>query len=508
MTSTKAEHHRRPTRDGRLERTAPTRCVIYTRVSTKEQADEGYSIPAQREACRRLIQDRGWTFVKEYSDRGESARTADRPQFQAMLQHLAEDPSIDILVVHKLDRLARNLEDHVTVRAMLRRYGMQLVSVTETLEESASGKLVEGILAAIAEFYSANLSQEIKKGMAEKARQGRWPSQAPIGYRNIRMQGLGRRGEAIIVPDEDQAPLVRQAFELYATGEWPLNRLYEEVTKRGLRNRMGKPLSRSKLATLLHNRIYVGRVVWNGEDHDGVHEPLVSRELFERVQEFFRLHDLAGVRQRRHSHYLRGTLFCGECGSRFSSMVAKGHTYFFCLGAHNRRTDCRQPYVRSGLLERQVEDLYRTIQLPGDLKEKVRDHLEEEVAAREHSRATMVQLLRTRLARLSSEDEQLLRAYTAGQLALDRFALEHKRITAEMAQAEEELSRQDGQLKRAKALVAAAVALMDDLHSTYSSAGPETRRRYNLAFLAAAFVQGRRLVRVHPPTLELSEPDS
>lgn len=285
------------------------RAVAYLRVSTKEQADEGYSIAAQREACTRFITDRGWMLADEFCDQGESARTADRPQFQAMLNRLVEDKSIKGVVVHKLDRLARNLEDHVTLRAQLRTMGVQVCSVSESLEESASGKLVEGILAAIAEFYSANLSQEIKKGMAEKARQGRWPTQAPIGYRNVRMEGVGRRGEAIIVPDEEQAPLVRQAFELYATGEWPLNRLYEEMTKRGLRNRMGKPLSRSKLATLLHNRIYIGRVVWNGEDHDGVHEPLVSEELFERVQEFFRLHDLAGVRQRRQSHYLRGTLF-------------------------------------------------------------------------------------------------------------------------------------------------------------------------------------------------------
>ena len=126
------------------------RAVIYLRVSTKEQAEEGYSIPAQAEACRRFVADQGWDLADEYVERGESARTADRPQLQAMLARLAEDPSIDCLVVHKLDRLARNLEDHAAIRAALRKAGVQLHSVTESLEDSASGKLVEGILASIA----------------------------------------------------------------------------------------------------------------------------------------------------------------------------------------------------------------------------------------------------------------------------------------------------------------------------------------------------------------------
>jgi site-specific DNA recombinase len=193
------------------------KAVIYLRVSTKEQAEEGYSIPAQAEACRRFIADHGWELADEYVDRGESARTADRPQLQAMLTRLAEDRSIDCLVVHKLDRLARNLEDHAAGRAALRKAGVQLHSVTESLEDSASGKLVEGILASIAEFYSANLGQEIRKGMDQKAAQGGWPVRAPFGYRNVRKDGPRRRGESVLEPDE-QAPLVVWAFEHYAMG--------------------------------------------------------------------------------------------------------------------------------------------------------------------------------------------------------------------------------------------------------------------------------------------------
>ena len=186
------------------------RCVIYLRVSTREQAEhgegeEGFSIPAQREACVRHIRDKGWDLVDEYVDRGESARSADRPQLQEMLARIAEDGNIDAVVVHKIDRLARNMEDHVAIRALLRRRSVTLVSVTENLEETASGRLVEGIHALMAEFYSANLASEIKKGMAQKAKMGGWPHPAPLGYTNVRETISGRQVAHIVI-DPERAP--------------------------------------------------------------------------------------------------------------------------------------------------------------------------------------------------------------------------------------------------------------------------------------------------------------
>ncbi len=127
------------------------------------EGEEGFSIPAQREACVRHVRDKGWDLVDEYADRGESARSADRPQLQEMLARIAEDGDVDAVVVHKIDRLARNMEDHVAVRALLRRRSVTLVSVTENLEETASGRLVEGIHALMAEFYSANLAAKSRR---------------------------------------------------------------------------------------------------------------------------------------------------------------------------------------------------------------------------------------------------------------------------------------------------------------------------------------------------------
>ena len=353
------------------------RAATYLRVSSREQV-EGYSIPAQREACLRLISDNGWSLAEEFCDSGESARTSGSASIPSHASSPCGYPTITVLVLHKLDRLARNLEDHVSVRAELRKLDVQLVSVTESLEDSASGKLVEGIMASIAEFYSANLAQEVKKGMTEKARRGGWPTTAPVGYKNIRLQDRGgRHGEAVIVPHDDQAQLVQQAFELYASGDWSLRDLHEEMTLRELQGRRGGTLSRSKLAEMLHNRAYIGKVTWASVEYEGFHEPLITIDLYERVQEVFRIHDRSGVRRRRHPHHLRGTVYCGSCGSRLSSMTIKGrYTYFYCLGGHTKRTDCVEPYTPAKDLETKIEDLYRKIQLDSDCASAITEDLE------------------------------------------------------------------------------------------------------------------------------------
>src|SRR5207245_8227834 len=163
-----------------------TRAVVYVRVSSKEQAETGYSMDAQKEACLRYVADRGWELGGVFTDRGESARTADRPEFQSMLDQLDADRSIKVVLVHQLDRFARNIEDHVLVKARLRKLGVRLLSVVEGFDESPSGQLIEGVMAAVAAWYSQNLGQETKKGLVEKVRAGWWPTKAPVGYLNVR----------------------------------------------------------------------------------------------------------------------------------------------------------------------------------------------------------------------------------------------------------------------------------------------------------------------------------
>jgi hypothetical protein len=180
-----------------------------------------------------------------------------------------------------------------------------------------------------AEFYSANLAGEIRKGMTQKAKMGGWPTKAPIGYLNVREKIAGKEIAKVIL-DPGRALLVRETFRLYATGEYSLPELQATMHAKGLTSpyarKPGAPVSVSKLAELLTNQFYVGVVQWGGARYPGQHKPLIPQSLFDRVQETIRSRDVAGVRQRRHEQYLKGLLHCGDSEGAYRSRSPKAGT--------------------------------------------------------------------------------------------------------------------------------------------------------------------------------------
>jgi DNA invertase Pin-like site-specific DNA recombinase len=191
-------------------------CVLYARVSTDKQAEKELSIPAQLQAMRDYARNHNWDIAEEFIEAGVSARTTDRRELRRLIARCQDRASrIDCVLVHKLDRLARNVADHVAIRAILHKLNVKLVSVSENVDDSVSGRLVEHIMAAIAEFDSANLSEEVRKGMKQKVAKGGWPHKPALGYRIVR----GADGQSRIEIDPVAGPALRNAFERYASGD-------------------------------------------------------------------------------------------------------------------------------------------------------------------------------------------------------------------------------------------------------------------------------------------------
>src|SRR6266511_5321029 len=249
------------------------RAVIYPRVSTAKQVakdddPDGYSLPAQREACERKAEALDAEVVAVFVDRGESAKTADRREFQKMLAFVQKQGDIDYVILDKVDRFARNRRDDANILFELRSVGTQLVSVKENIDETPAGQLLHAIMAGIAEFYSRNLATEALKGMTQKAKVGGTPGRAAIGYLNTRRRVDGREVRVVTV-DPERAPLVQWAFEAYSTGEWTIRRLTEELGARGLRalphgQKLTGPVQPSHVAHMLANRYYLGLVTFKG----------------------------------------------------------------------------------------------------------------------------------------------------------------------------------------------------------------------------------------------------
>jgi site-specific DNA recombinase len=475
-----------------------SRAVLYMRVSSKEQL-EGYSLDAQREAGIKYIADHGWELVDEYEDRAETARTARRKDFQRMLQEL-EDNRIDYLVVHKSDRFARNKLDHFVTKDLLRKRGVKLVSITENFDDGTpQGRLVEGVMASINEYYSDNLGEEVKKGQRQKIKVGGWPSHAPIGYRNVRRDVGIRQAEALLELDPIQEPLVLELYELYATGAFSERELLGYIVDRGMRTRTGKPPTYNTIHDILTNPFYTGVIVWNGVQYPGNHEPIISPELFEQVQEVLRLHFGGRTRKRIHDHYLRGSLFCDACNYRWSDGFANGnggrYRYFFCMGRHNRRSTCREAYASVDDLEHQVENIWWRVELPQWVKDRIRRDVQAEVRARLGRAEHGVEAAERRLKELARERERLLKAYLAEAVPMDLMKAEQERIGKEMTVLEGKATRPKVEGDLVERMLERAFGYLDCLREAYFAAIDRERRAWNRLVFKGFWIGGRRVRR-------------
>jgi site-specific DNA recombinase len=475
---------------------ALTACAVsYLRVSTKEQAekdgqDEGYSIPAQREANARKAASIGAVVVEEFVDAGESARSADRPDLMRMIEYVRRH-QVHYCIVHKVDRLARNRADDVAIHLALREAGVMLVSATENIDETPSGMLLHGIMSSIAEFYSRNLATEVIKGMTQKARAGGTPTRAPIGYLNVhRRDEVGRELRTVEV-DAERAPHVQWAFQAYATGNWTLTRLRDELTTRGLRSvptpkRPPRPLQTSSIHKMLTNPYYRGELVYRGARYQGAHQPIVPAEVWYQVQAVLRAHVSAVERTQDHDHYLKGTLFCGQCGSRLIIAHARSrqgliYPYFVCAGRHSKRTTSERRAVPIDYVEWLIEEHYRTVQLDPTVIEAVRAAVVQDFDQQMSHGSAELTRLTTRRRDLEAERVKLLQAHYADAVPLDLLKTEQDRIGEELRIINARIDGQKSDYQTARTHLDDCLALLVDCHAQYLGADDQTRRLFNQA---------------------------
>ncbi|MCL2853840.1 MAG: recombinase family protein, partial [Defluviitaleaceae bacterium] len=422
----------------------PKLAVSYLRVSSAGQAsrgggdDEGFSIPAQREANKRKALSMGAMVGKEFVDRGASARSADRPELKRMLEYIKENKErVDYLIVHKVDRLARNRGDDVDITRALGEAGVQLVSASESIDNTPSGMLLHGIMSSIAEFYSRNLSTEVKKGLYQKAKGGGTPNKAPIGYKNIRdVDEAGRRNSRVEI-DPERAPLIKLAYTEYATNKWSINSLAKHLATLGLgtpaKTKLpAKLINKKMLREVLRNPYYKGIVTYNSVKYQGRHTPIIDEATWDKVQELLRS-NVNGERERIHHHYLKSTVYCGKCGARLIICNARSRSgtrypYFVCSARNNKRNDCNQRALLIDEVAEQVARLYERVSFTPEFRAAIQGRIGDEIDKQaEESRAELDQL-KLQKDKLEREQRKLLQAHYADAIPLALLKDEQERI--------------------------------------------------------------------------------
>ena len=499
----------------------PKRAVSYIRVSTREQAqrggsEEGFSLPAQREANKRKAQSMGALVVKEFADRGESARSANRPELQKMLAYLKEDGGIDYVIVHKLDRLARNRADDVEINRAFEEAGVRLVSTSENIDQTPGGMLLHGIMSSIAEFYSRNLANEVIKGMGEKARNGGTLGKAPLGYLNVRARDENGREVRTVELDEERAPLIRLAFTEYATGNWTVRGLAEHLNNRGLTipptaRKPTNPVSVRLLQTLLRNPYYKGVISFQGIEYAGAHEPLVDAATWQTVQDILTAHT-NGERQRTHNHHLKSTIVCGLCGARLlvqhaTSRTSSTYHYFVCARRH-RVHDCTFKAVLIDEVEARVAELYQQIRLSSDDRREIERYLRAEFEYIQANRQQDIQRLTTRQQQLEDQRHKLLEAHYAGAIPLDLLKKEQDQLTSGILAIQRELDGYTADAALVDQHLTQALDLLEDCQRLYLAAPDRLKKLLNQVFFERILVNpavdenGRPVI--PPPALQTS----
>ncbi len=345
------------------------KAVIYFRVSSKDQKQGGYSIPAQKRLLRDFAKQNDITVVKEFED-NETAKQAGRYAFNQMLEYLEKHSDTKNILVEKTDRIYRNLKDYVKIDDL--DLTVHLVKENEKIGKDSSShqKLIHGIKVLMAKNYVDNLSEEVKKGYGEKLKQGIYPgSSIPVGYK---LEKIGDKSFPVI--DNKNKELAIKIFEYYATGLYSINSLIEKIKNEGLLIISNLPshsrlstLTKSSVARIIQNPFYYGDFIWKEKLYKGTHEPLISKELWDKAQTVInRFHRKPVARYNTIPFVYKGLFACEECGR---SIIAdkkikpsgKEYTYYRCT---KFKTNCKQQAVNENELHKQIAESLKVLEIP------------------------------------------------------------------------------------------------------------------------------------------------
>jgi site-specific DNA recombinase len=328
----------------------PRTAVIYTRVSSREQEQEGFSLEAQMDLLREYTQRRDLKVVRAFED-VETAKVTGRPQFGEMISFLKCNRTCRIVVVEKTDRLYRNFRDAVTLEDL----DIEIHFVKEgqvlSKESKSQVKFMHDIRLAVARNYSENLREEVGKGMVKKAAKGTYPGRAPFGYRN-------NKDTRAIEIHTQKAEIAQYIFERYTTGQFSLLALSKDV-----RHRWGTYVSKANVHQILTNPFYIGQFVWRGHTYQGTHATFISADLYARAQAVLRGHNKP--KYSKHDIAFRGLLTCAHDDCTVTAELKKNkYVYYRCSGG---RGPCELPRFREEDISEKLGNVLRDVSLPPEV---------------------------------------------------------------------------------------------------------------------------------------------
>ncbi|VEN74740.1 Serine recombinase [Candidatus Desulfarcum epimagneticum] len=458
--------------------------ALYARVSSEKQAEKDLSIAAQLKALRNFAKKKNWQVVREFVDEAESARTDKRPAFQEMIAFARKrSKPFEAILIWKHSRFARNREDAIIYKSLLRRHGISVISINEQVDDTPAGKLLEGIIEVIDEFYSLNLAQDTLRGLKENAARGFHNGSIPIGYkaRHV-MDGATKRTKLEL--DDDYGPVVKRVFQMYLDNNG-IKEIAKTLNTESLKTPKGKPWSKSTVGYILKNEAYTGTLVYNRKSKNRItennpedmvrvndnHTPIVDRITFESVQKMMKSRSpkITPPRQNSSRYLLSGLVYCGKCGAKMVGSSAKSGTFFYygCQNYLKRgKNVCDMKLANRNEIERLVIGRIKTHVLTEDNLAALWRIVLEEISQKNKDVHQRVKTIDRQIGTLNQRLSKLYDALETGKLDIDDLAPRIKSLKTqidEMQNKKEEIIRAKTEQTRPPFNQSALKYYVDDL---------------------------------------------
>lgn len=408
--------------------------VLYARVSSEKQ-DVDLSISGQIKALLVYAVQNKYEVVREFVDEAESGKTSDRPQFLEMISFAKQKPKpFDVVLVWKFSRFARNREDSIFFKSKLRKLGVVVKSINEPVDDTPEGQMFEGFLETMDEYYSANLSREVTRGMRESASRGFFVGcNAPDGFNKVKVDEGGRERYKLAI-NHNRAPIIERLFNESDSGKG-LTELTKELNKEGVLAPNGGAWTKTTIYGILTNEAYTGTLIWDKRNRKG-REPIrvenawpaiVSKELFERVNAKLKQRAFMFLHPRRvaSAYLLSGIAKCGYCGKALVGVDAKhGRFSYYACGTILKQGSgsCKAKYQNRDKLETAtIDEICRVILEEGQLNELVRLYNEENDASNHELKSKLIGI-NANIIDIDKKLERLINAVENGKVDLNDLA--------------------------------------------------------------------------------------
>ena len=468
--------------------------IIYCRVSDPHQL-EGTSLETQELACREFAKSQDIRIVRVFVEEGESAKVADRTQLLDLLEFArTAKGQVQVLLVWKVDRFARNVADHFAIKATLTKYGVRVMSVTEPIDPKPEGQLMETMLAAFAQFDNDIRAARTVQGMRRRIQQGIFPWTPPLGYRGA--DQIGEKKTVADVPAQPLFELGQKAWREAATGAHTKAEMRRLMTAWGIRTKKGGHLSPQAVDNFFRNRYYAGILTdpWSGEEFTGKQVPMVSEATFDRVQQIFGAKRGPTTHQTLRAEFpLRGLVRCRKCERYLTAAFSKGRSgrypYYRC---GYRGCDFHRSFPVADV-HSEFEGLLRSVAPAPDLVERLGAVILEAAEDRGSLQTKMRKQRAEALQRVKREGEELVRMRAQGLITDEEFAA-HKDALRKQGSALAGVEREEElDPRKLRQSLAEIKEPLSDLRKAWESLKEEKhkRRRFERLVLPAGFVNQR-----------------